>query len=571
MLSPSVVPVTTNSDGKYIWNSIDINIKAIKIQGAESTEVNILEDDTLKVYCDNSGQETELPSTTYTVPASSSEGEERLVPFGIVLKKNDVPVDIQTVSFSTKGADGEKGDKGDPGEKGDPGDPGQSGKSASLRMMGKWQSSVQYYYQQEDGGILYTDVVSHESNGVLKFYQAKQSSLGQNPSSSVEYWQEIAFSEVTLTQQLLITSDSGGITGGFVDVEKAEENSLSDDGIILWAGSPESDTSVQSANNATFSVTRSGVIRAKEGLFEGMYAPKEKEITSTSLVLSKFIDLKQAVSDSYDEQSYLHIPKFIDFSTLSEVTWFNLDDYIYATNDSEIQDQPVVGTIDLGGTLYNLIQPGRLTLKLPTGIMLPEYNLGGTIDEKWTAMIKYFQVTMCNTSHEDFTFEGGEDFTWGTRHHFYTEYLGAPSIQYDNTTINEVLHLQESTAFVENHREFLLQEFLNAMPYVGKTFTLINFKGTIQGILEKEEGGVEYSGFNRKLGAYLSDGIGSQIDVNTSSLFQVKCSLQCFGDDDSWSSSLKGGYYIYWEMLNNSADFFTLPNKNKQSILPTLN
>jgi hypothetical protein len=28
------------------------------------------------------------------VPASSSEGEERLVPFGIVLKKNDVPVDI---------------------------------------------------------------------------------------------------------------------------------------------------------------------------------------------------------------------------------------------------------------------------------------------------------------------------------------------------------------------------------------------------------------------------------------------------------------------------------------------
>jgi hypothetical protein len=31
MLSPSVVPVTTNSDGKYIWNSIDINIKAIKI------------------------------------------------------------------------------------------------------------------------------------------------------------------------------------------------------------------------------------------------------------------------------------------------------------------------------------------------------------------------------------------------------------------------------------------------------------------------------------------------------------------------------------------------------------
>jgi hypothetical protein len=39
-------------------------------------------------------------------------------------------------------------------------------------------------------------------------------------------------------------------------------------------------------------VTRSGVIRAKEGLFEGMYAPKEKEITSTNLVLSKFIDLK---------------------------------------------------------------------------------------------------------------------------------------------------------------------------------------------------------------------------------------------------------------------------------------
>jgi hypothetical protein len=47
------------------------------------------------------------------------------------------------------------------------------------------------------------------------------------------------------------------------------------------------------------------------------------------------------------------------------------------------------------------------------------------------------------------------------------------------------------------------------MPYVGKIFTLINFKGTIQGILEKEEGGVEYSGFNRNLGAYLSDGIGS--------------------------------------------------------------
>jgi hypothetical protein len=61
---------------------------------------------------------------------------------------------------------------------------------------------------------------------------------------------------------------------------------------------------------------------------------------------------------------------------------------------------------------------------------------------------------MCNTSHEDFTFEGSEDFTWGTRHHFYTEYLGAPNIQYDTTTINTVL--RENTAFVENHREFLL-------------------------------------------------------------------------------------------------------------------
>ena len=42
------------------------------------------------------------------------------------------------------------------------------------------------------------------------------------------------------------------------------------------------------------------------------------------------------------------------------------------------------------GKIKVIISDQQKSLKLPTGIMLPEYNPGVTIDEKWTAMIKYF-------------------------------------------------------------------------------------------------------------------------------------------------------------------------------------
>lgn len=322
ILEPNVIS-SKFENNEYSWENISIKASLTKIKGSDSSNVEIPTSE-FKLYIDDNECETNV----YEI----QEGRSATVkPIIFSVKKNGVLVDSQSVSFSTKGADG---------------------KSASFRMRGAWDSTVRYLYQEVDsegGNVLYTDIVSYKSGDSLKFYQSKKiNNLNQKPTKATEYWEEVAQSEVTLTQQLLIYNDDKlNISGGFVDVESSVDKT--NKGVILWAGGSGS-TEEESANTATFKVTRDGTLYAKEGLFQGTYLSKDKDLSKFKLrsyIDPTYIKYIQVSTDDngetfWDEDGYLYeglsiekgvtqivavMPPIVDFNEMSEIMVFPNKDY----------------------------------------------------------------------------------------------------------------------------------------------------------------------------------------------------------------------------------------------------
>lgn len=276
---------------------------------------------------------------------------------------------------------------------------GSNGKSTAIRMRDKWVENAKYYGGDEldpDVGdnIYYTDVVAYGDESKFAFYQAKKYHISDSkncpPSGDVEeneHWRKVAYSALTLTQQLLITNEDAKITGGFVDVEKAQiqkdptnpDNQLTNDGIILWAGSDPEEDSVKSANNATFSVTRSGVIKASKGLFEGSYMPGTRTLTSPKIKNT----LNILACENPDSTLQTSIDLDIDYSEISESMNFDFQ-WVEMSSEKLTKDPiPVVTKLTKTNStwaytvedvnIYNTI--GAVNLRLPVGLYVV-YNNG---------------------------------------------------------------------------------------------------------------------------------------------------------------------------------------------------
>ena len=562
VLIPNVIH-GTYKDGVYNWQNQEISVTALKISGSTSSKAT---DVVIKV------NDTVLEGDTYTLLEGSSENVPQYI-FNI--EKGGVLVESQTLAFSTRGKDGIDGIDGKDGEDGKDGTDGADGKNASLRIAGEWNNTTTYYCQQEDGNVLYTDVVTYKNNNKLQFYSAKQTNTNKIPTEHPECWDPVAHSDVTLTQQLLIyNDDAGNISGGFVDVENQQsDQGKTADGIILWAGG-NGTTELDSANSATFSVTRSGVLRAKEGLFEGMYASKTKCIDDSNVKFSNIIDLRTVCT--WDD-GYL-IPRLIDMDCLAESIVFTNFTAIKKDDESNLLYESV-GNLTLVNESKPLVWDPNVTLKLPSGVIFIPWEAHKDTHQSETFLQRYFEYSA--TGNVDLEIGASHNLNYSSSINNSVAYTYCNPVLYEwltgktvgsseVNTMNELLYDDENT-FATKLQEYQQEEFKRALPYVGKKITLINFPGKLWGILKYDESAIPDTNVYDEIGQYFATGVGAYqgLTDSTSTVIQVECKLGCIGNPKSEYNADQLAYYIYWEEIYKSPYQFDW--KTESMSLPTIN
>lgn len=504
----------------------------------------------------------------------------------------DTELDLETIPVVKDGINGTIGKDG------------VNGKNASLRMAGEWSSSKTYYFQQEINNVLYTDVVTYKSNDKLQFYSAKKTGTNKTPSANSEYWDPVAHSDVTLTQQLLIYNDeSGSISGGFVDTENQQgTEGKTADGIILWAGGSGTDE-LTSAQSATFSVTRGGVIKAKEGLFEGCYMPSIRTITQPKI--SNYINYQYA---SWNSDGTTTAYCNLHINEISEGMKFNIPKITFTWNFNNQYTK--VGTINnisnlsynSGSNTYtvnyaasNVILMDNINIDLPRGVYIA--SGGDDHEAEWTTynfIINSFSYDLSQVFQDDLD---GYDPNYPSQ---------IPAIKYVSDLINEdtssftyfkipfISYLLDkaSTSFsgtanthpllsligTQNYKKLLHQylrwQLETAIPFIGKTVTIYNKPSQFQvsGILPESLQNlttlVDTNNNLINLCKYLSRD-DAYLDNSTNTDFiQVKCvtkPLIC------GPGGKKYGYYICWERLSEAEGNFNVegehtPIENKDDL-----
>lgn len=529
----------------------------------------------------------------------------------------DTELDLETIPVVKDGINGTIGKDG------------VDGKNASLRMAGEWSSSKTYYFQQEINNVLYTDVVTYKSNDKLQFYSAKKTSTNKTPSANSEYWDPVAHSDVTLTQQLLIYNDeSGSISGGFVDIENQQSNGTKTaDGIILWAGGSGTDE-LTSAQSATFSVTRSGVIKAKEGLFEGCYMPSVKTITAPKL--SPTLNLSNCkIERDIDGvlKAYTHLE--FDLSELSEGMELNLKQVNFPTNPI-IDSLPYISKVTYNQSantftyhsstakVYSLSD--YVLINLPTGVYLPDdigytsYDYHALADDIVRFLIQssvfdfslmsddYEQLEPDSTSSEIPAISLAKDISDALYDsikasgntglslvdysdynsaglHYHLPYLACISQLKDNKTlevsngVNEGYEHLKITGIIHDVDNYIprlrKQDLQKALPFIGKTITIFNFPGAInniaiKGIRPDILKSVQTESDSANSLLTLCKYINGQSSIYTDKHSFIQLKCNTFPLVGGYEK--KSGFYIGWDIVASSIDYSNAQTLDKVSL-----
>lgn len=527
----SIIKVTTNEDGTTKVTPNPFPIKMKEYNGTSSRIVDLDTDEwpsncKIKYKIDDNKWGWFDKSHVSSYPDLFINGITKSLSIGLRDQRgtdslnDDIDLDIEVIPVITDGKIG------------------SDGKSTAIRMRDKWVTGVEYYGGDKidpttGDNIYYTDVVAYGDESNFAFYQAKEyhTSDSKNCPPNTDHWHKVAYSALSLTQQLLITNDKGKITGGFVDVEKAQSNkTITDDGIVLWAGSQPNSDSYQSANSATFSVTRSGVIKAAKGVFEGSYMPRVKDVVNPKI--SNIIDLSRCRINT-DGKAYMYLS--LDLSEITEGMNFKF---------SKIDNIPTtpIGTIRYINKVYknsnkviwnsistDLIPMSKIYLDLPTALYVPEQLIVDYHDErsKIIGFIQQSQLYDFSALEDGYKFTGNDSNMWDLPAYTYIDEnltepliesinnssssnqvllqnllleqsvgLNLPLIAYvngltdkstsftvtDPTTYNDssiriaqLLRNSNAQTKLIQYNKFRLQQ---ALPFIGKTITLFNFPGT---------------------------------------------------------------------------------------------
>lgn len=502
---------------------------------------------------------------------------------------------------------------------------GSDGKSTAIRMRDKWVTGVEYYGGDKidpttGDNVYYTDVVAYGDESNFAFYQVREyhkSSLKNCPpidADKNQFWRKVAYSALTLTQQLLITNDNGKITGGFVDVEKAQNNDITDDGIVLWAGSQPMDTSVDSANNATFSVTRSGVIKASKGLFEGSYMPGTRTLTSPKVKNT----LNMLVCKNPDSDLVSTVTLDLNYSEISESMNF---DFQQVSMDSKILAEiPVVTKLTKTNSTWTytvekvnvLNMQDKVNLRLPIGLYVVYNNGSYDPSDSFAQFIKGIHKYRFSYIDEDdyiSKLDFDEDYhvqvssgytpleaylrgltkiptntnSIDLRTAEFGSYFNLPFIAYINDIKSNITytpnpsatHFQyfdppsnQTNTYIDGFLERQLQE---ALPFLGKTITLTNVPGSVDivGVLPPELTNLQNLGdcvkHSVKLCKYLTYDDQYQDTVISGKKFvQLRCKAYPLVPTGEWidqngnkvtqNTRETKGFFIGWELVSCSIE-----------------
>ena len=576
-LYPSINVIKVGNDGTLFDTSMTIKVREFK-DGKESIKSIIGSSEYVDyhIYESRDGQEFKEISDENISGFKNINNHIRFK-----LTYLDTELDIETIPVVKDGVNGTNGTNG------------TNGKNSSLRIAGIWESTKQYYFQQEKDNVLYTDVVTHEVNGKLQFYSAKKNSKNQEPKEGSTYWDPVAHSDVTLTQQLLIyNDDAGNISGGFVDVENQQsDQGKSADGIILWAGG-NGTTELDSAKSATFSVTRSGVIKAKEGLFEGCYMPSVRTITKPKI--SNHINYQSAswyadgttfaycnlTPNEISEGMKFNISS-VGFPQQSIGTINNIDNLSYDSTSKNY----TVNYKESNVSLMNIIN-----IDLPRGVYIPN-DASSYMQEQ--------EYKTYNFIVNSFSYDMSEMSQDGLDEYDPINPSEIPAVKYVSELINEdtssfthfkipfisyLLNKTHTTFKVPTEGTHLLQGLINtsdykkrlhqylrwqleaAIPFIGKTVTIYNIPDAfhVTGILPESLQNlttlIDTNNNLIDLCKYLSrDEVYSDNSVSTD-FIQVRCvtkPLIC------GTAGKKYGYYICWERLSEATGNFNIEGEHK--------
>lgn len=489
---------------------------------------------------------------------------------------------------------------------------GTNGKSTAIRMRGEWNSTTQYYGgdrpdQTTGNDIYYVDVVSYNNNGEMGLYQAKKSNTNTAPTKE-DTWHKVEFSALNLTEQLLITNVTDGkvlITGGFVDVEKAQkqknpDQNITNDGIILWAGSKPNADSYESANSATFSVTRSGVIKATKGLFEGSYMPSVRTITQPKI--SNHINYQCA---TYNSDNTTTVYCNLDNNEITEGMKFNIST-VNVTPQPIGKIKNIKELIYTKGVISNYYKikfvdsdvklANTINIDLPRGVYIPpsSNNLQASEHMIYNFIVNSFSYDFSNIFQENIGEYDPED-PWqipaikyvsqmineglssntNFNQNFTSEwfnYFKIPFISYllngestkvdiPSTVTHPLLGLIGSDKYKKLLHSYLRWQLEAAIPFIGKTVTIYNKHAnfSVTGILPESLQNlttlVDTNNNLINLCKYLSRDETYSDNSNNLDFIQVRCvtkPLIC------GSGGKEYGYYICWERISDATGNFNI-------------
>lgn len=590
--------VVANSTGEFKYTPIINKLTDYGIQSVSDLSVE-------NIYYTINNSETQYTKLNQEIKYSDTT---EVVTIGLYNKAGQL-LDFDSITIVRNGKDGES----------------LPAETFSIRMCGKWDSTKNYCYKSdidsngeyvENPEDKFIDVVWIKDTGNSSvFYQALKGedgdgNKGNNPSSEGSaYWKKAPSYGVLFAEQVLITNGNNLITGGIT-------NTTSD--YVLWAGSTGSDDTEESAKTANFSVTREGVLKAKEGLFEGCYMPGTRTLTSPKIKNT----LNMLVCDNpvNDSTTGITLTLDLDYSEISESMNFDFQDI--QMESTTLATIPVVTNLTKENltwtytvediTIKNI--ENEINLRLPVGLYVVlnsnsqdpsdsfAYFMKGMhkyrfsyidentyIDEKVTLdSDNNVQVSSGQTPLETYldglTQIPTDVTSINLCNDTFGQYFNLPFITYINSITNgytyELNYTEAPLPFFELPSKqglntyidgFLERQLQEALPFLGKTITLTNVPNVVNivGVLPPELTNLQNLGdcvkHSVKLCRYLTqDDTYTATRISGKKFVQLRCKsyplvptgdwIDADGNKVSQDTRDTRGFFIGWELVSCSVE-----------------